>query len=123
MPSILIIDDDDDLRTLLVYYFQSLGFDALETTNGIDGLAVAHHQKPDVVILDINMPNIDGFTTLETMRQNPKTKDIPVVVLSSFDHVDNRTQIHKTGCTAFACKPIELDLLRQFIEEAMEGVS
>ena len=123
MGKILIIDDDDDLRTLLIFYFQSLGFEALEATNGNDGIAISAEQMPDVVILDINMPTTDGFTTLESMRHNAKTKDIPVVVLSSFDHVDNRTQVHKTGCTAFARKPIELDLLREFVEEAMDSAA
>ncbi|MDH5189576.1 MAG: response regulator [Rhodospirillaceae bacterium] len=121
MKKIVIIDDDDDLRTLLVYYFQSLGFDALEANNGNDGLAASVEHSPDVVILDINMPTVDGFTTLEAMRNDARINKIPVVVLSSFDHVDNRTQVHKTGCTAFARKPIELDLLRQFVEEAMDS--
>ena len=119
MPKILIIDDDEDLRSLLTIYFEGLGFNATCANDGDEGLTQAREHQPDVIILDINMPTLDGFNTLRALKNNAATEHIPVVVLSSFDHVDNRTMVHKTGCAAFVNKPVELDQLRNFVERAL----
>ena len=119
MTKILIIDDDEDLRSLLTIYFEGLGFDAPHANDGDEGLKQAAKHKPDIIILDINMPTLDGFNTLRALKNNAATEHIPVVVLSSFDHVDNRTMVHKTGCAAFVNKPVELNQLRKFVDQAL----
>ena len=80
---VLVVDDSDVLRKITVYNLRKLGMDVEEAVDGIDGLEKMRSWHPDVVILDIMMPRIDGFTVLKEMKKDESIKDIPVIVLTA----------------------------------------
>lgn len=80
---VLVVDDSDVLRKITVYNLRKLGMDVEEAVDGIDGLEKMRTWHPDVVILDIMMPKMDGFTVLKEMKKDESIKDIPVIVLTA----------------------------------------
>jgi len=84
---VLIIDDDADLRQTLQMRFTAAGFEVFQAGNGEDGIAVARDKHPFAIILDVNMPGINGFETCRRLRADPKTQDIPVLMLTTCTRV------------------------------------
>lgn len=86
---ILIVDDDDDIRKTLSYLLQKRGFITEEARNGIESLKLVAVSKPDVIILDVSMPEMDGILTCQLLKNNPKSQDIPIIFLSAQDEPTN----------------------------------
>ena len=82
MKKILIIDDEPDVRMVLSVRLTSNGFHVIEAGDGRSGVRVAQEEKPNLILLDIMMPGMDGVETFHTLKQNPATKDIPVIFLT-----------------------------------------
>lgn len=80
---VLVVDDSDVLRKITVFNLKKLGMEVEEAVDGIDGLEKMRQWQPDVVILDIMMPRMDGFTVLKEMKKDERIKDIPVIVLTA----------------------------------------
>ena len=88
---ILIVEDDQFLLQMYATKLELEGFAVLEATNGREGLKVAKKEKPDLILLDLNLPEIDGFEVLGQLRNDPETKDFKVIVLTNFsqkEHID-----------------------------------
>lgn len=81
----LIVDDDISARKALALIFEQKGFDINMASNGIEGLAAISKDKPDVILLDIVMPKMNGIKMLETIRQHPESKNIPVIIITNSD--------------------------------------
>ncbi len=113
-PLVLMIDDDPDTHILLNETIQKLGYDTLSTDNGEKGLHVARSEKPDLIILDLMMPVLDGFETLAHLRNDPITSDIPVVVLTEHDLSHEERQALEGQISALFSK--RADARDQFIE-------
>ncbi|HEY9078555.1 response regulator [Magnetovibrio sp.] len=111
MARILVIDDDPDIRGLLTTYFQGIGHQVFVAEDGAHGIGVAAQRRPDVVILDVDMPVLNGHSTLHVMKNDPKMSAIPVVVLTSRDDELTRERLHRAGCADFLGKPFELNAL------------
>lgn len=80
---VLVVDDSDVLRKITVYNLKKLGMEVEEAVDGVEGLEKMKTWRPDVVILDIMMPRMDGFTVLKEMKKDDSTRDIPVIVLTA----------------------------------------
>ncbi len=113
MKSILVVDDDKQNRFLIRVFLQRLGYSVLEAEDGLQALRLLKTQRPDLIILDAMMPNMDGFTALKTIREDPATRDIPVIILTALDETC-------PGCESLAnsllTKPVDLSILRKKIE-------
>jgi CheY-like chemotaxis protein len=80
---ILIVDDDRNVREILCYLFKKRGFMVRDAGNGIDALKEVAQDKPDIIILDVAMPEMDGLETCKRLRESPDTQDIPIIFLSA----------------------------------------
>jgi signal transduction histidine kinase/DNA-binding response OmpR family regulator/HAMP domain-containing protein len=105
---ILIIDDDQEFRTTMGQYLNSQGYDVLFAENGYNGLSEAVERQPFAVILDLMLPNKDGWTTLKELKENPSTKDIPVILISI---LGDRKVGYGLGAFEYFVKPIASDEL------------
>ena len=119
-PKILIIDDNQTNRAVVVSYLQKLGFEVSEADNGKQGLEKIESLKPDLILLDLVMPVMDGFQTIEALRNNPQFKDLPIIVISANAMFDAQLSSYRIGCNAFLSKPIDLKLLIQSIAQFIE---
>jgi DNA-binding response OmpR family regulator len=107
MKKVLIIDDETENLTLLAEML-SKEFAPITAASGKDGLALAIREVPDVVLLDINMPDMDGFEVCSRLRSQPGTRDIPVIMLTSSSNVDSRVKGLDVGADDYVCKPFHM---------------
>ncbi len=121
MGTILIVDDDGDLRALVRTHLDALGFDVLEAANGLEGIEIARERVPDVVIIDLRMPVMDGWAAIPILKDDPKTCDIPVVVLTTESGPDDRRLAEGAGCDAFHTKPVDMVALVARLHDLLQG--
>lgn len=106
MPRILAIDDDDMVRMMLADILGDLGYEIIQAVNGKDGLDKFRQERPDVVLLDVMMPVMDGFACLEELRKQPGTDLLPIVMLTAAEDTDSIKRSFDLGATDFIPKPI-----------------
>ncbi|MCA1599455.1 MAG: response regulator [Chloroflexi bacterium] len=108
VPTLLLIDDDKEILSALHDAMSADGYTCYRAENGMDGFLIAVSEHPDAIILDVNMPTISGFDTLRLLRDNPSTRDIPVVLVSGDDARPRRLAGYLDGADAFLSKPYDL---------------
>jgi DNA-binding response OmpR family regulator len=106
-PRILIIDDDPMIHKLLGAILQKAGFDCLSAISGPEGLDKARDHTPELIILDIMMPGMNGFEVMKALKSSPDTANIPVIFLSGKFHNREKTQARELGAADFMEKPFE----------------
>ena len=105
IPRILSIDDSRTIRLLLARLFRPFACEWREAANGEEGLAVATKEKPDLIILDHNMPVMDGVTMLRKMREEPELKRTPVIMLTAESGPNNLATVARLGVRDYVTKP------------------
>jgi two-component system cell cycle response regulator DivK len=108
MSTILIVEDNEKNMKLVRDILQFRGHTTLEAVNGLDGVRLATEHQPDLVLMDIQLPDIDGITALKQIRTNPALDGIPVVAVSASVMPDDHQKIVNSGFDAFITKPINL---------------
>jgi putative two-component system response regulator len=103
---ILVADDEERNRVLVEAMLHSMGYDVVLAKDGIEALDLAHSESPDVILLDIMMPKMDGFETAIKLRSNEETKLIPVVMVTALHDVEDRVRALNAGADDFLTKPI-----------------
>jgi DNA-binding response OmpR family regulator len=104
--TILIADDDTDLVELLRHSLTLAGFSAVAATNGVDALKMARSLSPDCIVLDVNMPELDGFTVCDTLRSEGATAGIPIVMLTGLPGQLGRAAGLGGGANDYMMKPV-----------------
>lgn len=117
MPKLLIIDDEEEILKLYQYILLSEGFEVLAAANGNDGLRLAIQESPDLIILDVMMPGIDGAETARHLLANKKTENIPIVFLTSL--VSKEEMIKKTDGNLYISKLLSEDVFIAKIKEIL----
>ena len=118
---ILIVDDDPTIRELVMMNLEAGGFGVAALDGGTDAKSAADHLSPDLLILDVMMPEVDGFAVLESLRSDPKTRDIPVLLLSAKATSDDVHAGLEAGADAYVTKPFCPDELQQEVERLLLG--
>jgi CheY-like chemotaxis protein len=114
MPSVLIVDDDPSIRKLVATTLEDVaGFELVEAADGDEALALAREEAPAIVLLDIDMPGIDGFEACRRLRAQPQTADTTVVMLTAAADEEAERAAEEAGADLFITKPFSpLELLR-----------
>ena len=121
---LLVVDDDADVRGLLDYVFCGAGFDVTLAATGIEGVEKARQFRPDVVLLDIMLPDIDGFTVAELLRRNAITARVPVIILSAHAGVSVQARGVECGVRRCLVKSAGIERIVADVTEALkEGAS
>ena len=102
--NVLIVEDDDSIRNLYALKLGKSGFDVLQAENGGKGLEMAKKQLPDIILLDVMMPVMNGFDVLKALRKNKDTTETPVIILSNYGEVDQMTNGFTAGATDYLIK-------------------
>lgn len=102
---ILIVDDEKELVKLITFHMTIAGYDVLSANSGIEALEICEHQRPDLIILDIMLPRIDGWEVCRRLRQNPHTSNIPIIMLSALSEVDDKLKGFDLGTDDYVTKP------------------
>ncbi len=112
MNKILVIDDDEAINELVKVNLELFGYSVITAKNGIEGFALVKQELPDLVVLDVMMPEVDGFTVAKRIRENPETKNIPILMLTALGMVQDKVKGFDIGVDDYLVKPFEMDELR-----------
>ncbi len=113
---ILYIEDNIDNRTLIRRILTAEGYEVIEAGNAHDGLSTLKSMRPDLILMDINMPDVDGYTLTAQIRAMQGFEGIPIVALTANVMRGDRERSLEAGCDGYIQKPIDIDLLPQQIE-------
>lgn len=111
MPTILIVDDSPTETFRFREVLQKNGFQTLEATNGADGVTLTKSAMPDLVLMDVVMPGVNGFQATRQITRDAKTKHIPVIIVSTKDQATDRLWGKRQGAKDYLVKPVEERLL------------
>ena len=115
---ILIVDDEMPTRTLLRIMLQGAGYTTFEAEDGEEALAAVAQYQPDALLLDVMMPNMDGFTVCKTLRDDKKTASLPIIMLSADTSSSTAIKGIEAGANLFLTKPVPRDNLLKVLEDA-----
>lgn len=118
--SVLVVDDEPMARTLLRLMLVRAGFDVVEAENGYEALDKLNEDTPDVMILDVMMPGIDGFHVCQTVRAEPKTSDLPIIMLSAKTDLDSVNRGLRLGANKYLTKPISPEELTRQVRDVLQ---
>jgi len=120
LPRILIVDDEDDFIELVKFRLSSLACEIIVANDGVHALTQARQFKPDLILLDILLPDLDGLSVCEILKRQPNTKKIPVIFMSALSgDVTKRTATMQAE--DFFTKPLDLNRLEQRISELLQA--
>ena len=112
-PKVLVVDDDIDYAQLIAYNLERQGCETLPVHNGVQALRMARAELPDVILLDLMLPDLDGLSVCEILQGQPSTRDIPVLVVSALDETWGETRKTKARVARYFRKPVDLKLLAE----------
>jgi twitching motility two-component system response regulator PilH len=119
MSRILVVDDSNTYRQMIGDLLTSQGHEIALAVNGTDGLAKIASFKPDLVVLDVVMPEMNGYDVCRNLRKEPATHDLPVLMCSSKDEASDLYWGRKQGASAYLVKPFEGDELLEAVEQLL----
>ena len=105
---ILVVEDNSDNRILINDVLSSLKYEVSVAIDGEEGIQMAEEKKPDLILMDLSLPKIDGWTATRTIKAKPELKDIPIVALTAHAMVGDREKALEAGCDDYISKPIDL---------------
>jgi CheY-like chemotaxis protein len=111
----LVVEDNEDTREMMRLALEGLGYRVCEAANGDEAVAVADRECPNVILMDISMPVMNGLTATARIRELPTMGTIPIIAVTAHRDDDLRASAQASGFTAYATKPIDVDWLHQLI--------
>jgi len=112
MNKILVIDDDEAINELIKINLELFGYNAISAKDGIQGCSLAKQELPELIILDVMMPDVDGFTVAKRIRENEQTKNIPILMLTALNQLEDKVKGFDIGVDDYLVKPFEMEELK-----------
>jgi len=118
---VLLVEDFEDSRTGLSKLLEIEGYEVIEATDGAQAIDLAISSNPDIILMDLSLPIIDGLSATKKIKENSSMRDIPIIALSAHDVEDVQVMVTMVGCADFITKPVDfpalLDLLSRYLSE------
>jgi len=123
MRTILVVEDQEDNRQILRDLLGSAGFRMVEAHDGVQALTVARSQRPDLILMDIQLPLVDGYQATRSIKRDPELKHIPIIAVTSYALSGDEQRARDAGCDAYVAKPYStrhlLAKIGQFLEQPL----
>lgn len=120
MACILVVDDDSNAVRILKDKLTAAGYDVIPASNGVEGYAKAKSERPDLILLDIMMPEVDGITVLQRLKFDPQTDSIPVIIMTAKgEKMENLAKME--GAVAYLTKPFVFSALLAEVQKCLGG--
>ena len=124
---ILIIEDNEQNMYLMTFLLENNGYEIIQARNGKDGIRLAQEARPHVILLDIQLPEINGYQVAEELRKNKSLDNIPIVAVTSYAMTGDKERILASGATGYIEKPINPDMfisqLQEYLPPSQSGKS
>lgn len=121
-PIVLVVDDEEMTRKLLRLMLERDGFVIVEAEDGLEALEIINREMPDIIIMDVMMPNMDGFSACQALRSKPETAEIPIILLSARAQAEAIRAGLSAGANRYMTKPISKPELVQTIRDLLSDV-
>jgi two-component system cell cycle response regulator DivK len=121
MPKLLIVEDNEENRDSLSRRLQRRGFEVIMAGDGKEGIAKAQSEKPDLILMDMNMPELDGWEATRQLKAAPETAGIPVIALTAYALSGDRERALEAGCANYHAKPVEFPKLLAQLESILQS--
>ena len=115
MPKILIVEDNEPNRQMLARRLEHRGFAVVTAPDGEGGYSLARTEAPDLILMDISLPGMDGWQVIELLKSEASTRDIPLIILTAHALVDDRSKAVAVGCDDYFSKPADFQRLLDVI--------
>jgi CheY-like chemotaxis protein len=122
MKRVLIVEDNENNMELISFILEANDYETLKAMDGLSGVEMALTQKPDFVILDIQLPDIDGLEVLKRIRASEEAKDIPVIAMTSYAMAGDRERLLNAGCNGYIEKPIDPERVISQLESVLASI-
>jgi len=119
MPKILLVEDNEMNRDMLSRRLQRRGYSVVIAQDGEQGLSLAKSEAPDLILMDISLPVMDGWQVTRLLKSNANTSHIPVIALTAHAMVSDRQKAFESGCDDYDTKPVEISRLSEKIENLL----
>jgi two-component system, cell cycle response regulator DivK len=117
VPTILVVDDYADTRQIVKWSLERRGYKVLEASSGREALEKSIAERPSIILMDLTMPELDGFAATQMLRQFEELRDVPIIAVTALDMAARREKAKLVGCSAFISKPIDFDRLDALIHQ------
>jgi two-component system cell cycle response regulator DivK len=118
---VLVVEDDMDNRRIVVKVLSVEGYQVIEATDGLEALARVREERPDVILMDLALPNMDGWEATRQLKSDPATRSIPVVALTAFAMRGDEEQARAAGCDDYLAKPARPAAIRDIVRKHTGG--
>ena len=119
---VLIVDDETAIRLICRLNLRSAGFETLEASDGASAIALARAERPDLILLDIMLPELDGWHVAEELAADDETREIPIVFLSARSESGDQVRGHGTGGVGYITKPFDPLAMTRTVRDVLDGV-
>lgn len=117
--TVLFVEDQEDNRRIMRDLLKSAGYETIEAVTGLEGVAAAERERPDLILMDIQLPEIDGHEATRRIKANPELRSIPIIAVTSYALSGDDAKSFEAGCDAYVTKPFSprelLAKVREFI--------
>jgi two-component system cell cycle response regulator DivK len=120
---ILIVEDQEDNRMIMRDVLSSAGYDLIEAVNGEDGVNLAHSERPDLILMDIQLPIIDGYEATRRIKGSAELKSIPIIAVTSYALSGDQATARAAGCDGYVSKPFSPRELLATVREYLPGAA
>lgn len=117
--TVLVVDDDEDIRLAMRLSLEDFGYHVVEAGDGEEAVEVAWRTCPNIILMDLSLPVVDGLTATKRIRQDPQMKDVPIVAVTAHYEAQFRANALAAGCNAYTTKPIDFDWLNELLGQLL----
>ena len=118
---VLLVEDTEDNRFMMRRLLEMTGYDVIEARNGQEAVAVAETQQPNLILMDLSLPVIDGLAATRLIRKLPACQTVPIIAVSAHDSADFQQEALSAGCNGYVTKPIDYTSLEALITRLLRG--
>ena len=118
-PTVLVVEDFDDTRFMLRVMLEVNGYHVIEASDGLQAVEVARSEKPDLILMDMNLPQLDGFAATRRIREQIELRKMPIVAVTAYGTSEYRSKAIAAGCDEFITKPINFAKLKEMLSHLL----
>ena len=123
MPKILLIEDNEMNRDMLTRRLERRGFQVVSAVDGRAGIAMGEQEAPDLILMDMSLPDLDGWEATRLLKSSPRTRSIPIIALTAHAMSGDRERAMEAGCDDYDTKPVELSRLLENIDSLIRNAA
>lgn len=118
-PTVLVVDDHGDTRRIVKWMLERWGYRVVEANDGAQAVEAANSEHPNVILMDLTMPHVDGFEAIRQIRGNPELRKVPIIAVTAYDMAASREKADSAGADYYLSKPVDFRRLEVLIEKIL----